>query len=222
MFWPMSSPPRSRESEAQRRLSLRTLAIASIASATAAIVVSQFWTGGTPIAAAVTPVLVALVSEMLHRPTEAIARRVTSERTAILPAIREDEPPEKGPRLDPKQDEAPVRVYGATRQPRGRRKIAVGVVLTTAALAFALAAAALTVPELITGHSIVKGDRRTTLVPTKRKKSKSAEEQQQTTPTTPQQNPQATSPTPTDTTTTQTQTETTPTETATTPKSTPK
>src|SRR4051794_30715845 len=222
MFWPMSSPPRSRESEAQRRLSLRTLAIASIASATAAIVVSQFWTGGTPIAAAVTPVLVALISEMLHRPTEAISRRVTTERTAILPAVREDEPPAKEPRLDPGQDEPPVRVYGPTRQRRGRRKIAVGVVVTTAALAFALAAAALTVPELITGHSIVKGDRRTTLVPTKRKKSKSAEEQQ-TTPTTPQPNPQATSPTPTETTTTQkTQTETTPTETATTPKSTPK
>src|SRR3954471_11466847 len=126
MFWPMSSPPRSRESEAQRRLSLRTLAIASIASATAAIVVSQFWAGGTPIAAAVTPVLVALVSEMLHRPTEAIARRITSERTAILPAVKEDGPRPEEPRREP-GTEPPVRVYGRGQPPRARRKIAVGV-----------------------------------------------------------------------------------------------
>ncbi len=215
----MSSPPRSRESEAQRRLSLRTLAIASVASATAAIVVSQFWAGGTPIAAAVTPVIVALVSEMLHRPTEVIARRITSERTAILPAdalerepAREEEPPEP-----------PVRVYGQQRRPRVRRKLAVGVVATTAVLAFAIAAAAITIPELITGHSITGTDRHTTLVPTKRKKSKSSDEQQttpttpqqQTTQTTPQQNPQAT-------TTTPTETQTTPTQTTTTPKSAPK
>src|ERR687887_2888119 len=89
----MSSPPRIREREEERRLSLRTLVIASVASATAAIVTSQFWEGGTPIAAAVTPVIVAFVSEMLHRPTEAIARRITSERTAILPEAGGPAPP---------------------------------------------------------------------------------------------------------------------------------
>ena len=213
----MSSPPRSREREADRHLSLRTLAIASLASATAAIVVSQFWAGGTPIAAAVTPVLVALVSEMLHRPTEAIARRITSERTAILPAVKDDEVPPEEPRRET-ETEAPVRVYGRGRPPRARRKIAVGVVATTAVLAFAIAAAALTVPELITGHSITGSDRKTTFVPTKRKKSKSSENQQttpttpeqQSTPTTTQEKPQATTPTPTETETTTTQTQTTP------------
>ncbi|HEY1360309.1 MAG TPA: hypothetical protein VGF21_18555 [Thermoleophilaceae bacterium] len=223
----MSTPPRSREREAQRRLSLRTLAIASIASATAAIVVSQFWAGGTPIAAAVTPVLVALVSEMLHRPTEAIARRITSERTAILPAdiLERERPKEAEPEREepPAREEPPVRVYGTQRAPRRRQKIAVGVVVTTAVLAFAIAAAALTIPELIAGHSIVKGDRNTTLVPTKRKKSRSSTEQQQqqqqTTPTTTQ--PQSTQ-TQTQTTPTQTQTQTTPTQTETTPKSQPK
>src|SRR4051812_7633579 len=153
----MSSPPRSREREEERHLSLRTLAIASLASATAAIITSQFWTGGTPIAAAVTPVIVALVSEMLHRPTEAIARRITSERTAILPADLlqkerppEGPPPEPPPSDEPRREEPPVRVYGKQRLPRRRRKIAVGVVATTALLAFAIAAFALTVPELIT------------------------------------------------------------------------
>jgi hypothetical protein len=218
----MSSPPRSREREAQRHLSVRTLAIASVASATAAIVVSQFWAGGTPIAAAVTPVLVALVSEMLHRPTEAIARRVTTDRTAILPAVKEDEPRPQEPRRE-SGTEPPVRVYGRAQPPRPRRKIAVGVVVTTAVLAFAIAAAALTVPELIAGRSIVKGDRNTTLVPTKRKKSKSSEQQQQT-PTTPEQQTTTTTPEkkPQATTTTPTQTETTPTQTQTTRTTPPK
>jgi cytoskeletal protein RodZ len=217
----MSSPPRNREREEERRLSLRTLAIASLASATAAIVTSQFWAGGTPIAAAVTPVLVALVSEMLHRPTEAIARRITSERTAILPEDAAPEPRREQPRRE-SETEPPVRIYGRERPRRGRRKIAVGVVVTTAVLAFAIAAAALTVPELITGHSIVKSDRNTTLVPTKRKKSKP--EEQQTTPTTPEQQSTETTPEqkPEATTTTPTETETTPTETETTPKAQPK
>ena len=79
----MSSQAASREDG--RRLSLRTLTIASVASATAAVVTSLFWKGGTPIAAAVTPVIVAVVSEMLHRPAEKIAtpvRRRETERAA--------------------------------------------------------------------------------------------------------------------------------------------
>jgi hypothetical protein len=217
----MSSPPRSKEREEERRLSIRTLAIASLASATAAIITSQFWAGGTPIAAAVTPVLVALVSEMLHRPTEAIARRITTDRPAIL-----DKPSKEQPsREEPSKEEPPVRVYSTQRRAvGGRRKIAVGVVATTAVLAFAIAAVALTVPELITGQSLVKSDRNTTLIPTKKKKSEPKdEEQQQTTPTTPEEETQPqTTPDEESTTTTPTETETTPTETATTPKSQPK
>jgi len=75
--------------EAERKLSVRTLAIASISSAVAAVVVSQFWKGGTAPAAAVTPVVVSLVSELLHKPSQAITARVTSERTAVLPDGRD-------------------------------------------------------------------------------------------------------------------------------------
>ena len=46
-------------------LSFETLLIAAIASAVAAVVVSRFWQGGTPIAAAITPIVVSLVSERL-------------------------------------------------------------------------------------------------------------------------------------------------------------
>jgi hypothetical protein len=224
----MSSPPRTKEREEERRLNIRTLAIASLASATAAIVTSQFWAGGTPIAAAVTPVLVALVSEMLHRPTEAIARRITSERTAILDSPPKEERPGKEPRRE-STTEPPVRVYSTQRRAVGpRRKIALGVVATTALLAFAIAAVALTVPELITGRSLVKNDRNTTLVPTKRTKSEPNEEeqqQQQTTPTTPEEE-QSTQTTPEEerqprTSTTPTETETAPTQTQTAPRSQP-
>jgi len=70
---------------AERKLSVQTLAIASISSVVAAVVVSQFWKGGTAPAAAVTPVIISILSELLHKPTQAISSRVTSERKAVLP-----------------------------------------------------------------------------------------------------------------------------------------
>src|SRR5512132_1691614 len=76
----MPPPANSVEREEERRLNTRTLAIASVASATAAAVTSQLWIAGTWVAAAVTPVLVALISEAVHRPTERIARAWTSDR----------------------------------------------------------------------------------------------------------------------------------------------
>ena len=77
-------PPatRSAEREEERRLNTRTLTIASVASASAAAVTSQLWIAGTWVAAALTPVLVTLLSEALHRPTERIARAWTSDRPA--------------------------------------------------------------------------------------------------------------------------------------------
>jgi hypothetical protein len=226
----MSSPPRSQEREEERRLNIRTLAIASLASAIAAIVTSQFWAGGTPIAAAVTPVIVALVSEMLTRPTERIARSITTDRRAATPRVVSPPSPDL-------PSDAPIRVYRAGaaqpraagvrggrgreadargrsgdaggdvrgrsgepgrdapgaagrrrdfgardrdpgppgsilgsagpppggRRPARRRKIAYGAVFATAALAFVIGIAALTLPELVAGGSVGKNDGRTTL-----------------------------------------------------------
>jgi hypothetical protein len=58
-----------------------------------------------------------------------------------------------------------MRVYRSRSAPTPGRKrqIAYRVVLVTAALAFAIAAAALTVPELIAGNSLGNSGRRTTL-----------------------------------------------------------
>ena len=58
-------PSSSDEREEERRLNTRTLTIASVASAAAAAVTSQLWIAGTWIAAAVTPLIVAVVSELL-------------------------------------------------------------------------------------------------------------------------------------------------------------
>src|SRR4051812_50078265 len=51
-------------------LSLQTLVVAAGASAVAAIVVSHLWKGGTVIAAAMTPVIVAIAKELINRPME--------------------------------------------------------------------------------------------------------------------------------------------------------
>jgi len=176
--------PRTAEREEERRFNLRTLTIASAASATAAVVTSQLWIAGTWIAAATTPVIVALVSELLHRPTEKIAQRLTTDRPALAEAagpapparpeadpLPPQAPAEPGPTGDrpgvPVREPeptgpGPVRVYRSSATPPRRRKIAVGAVLGTAALALVIAVAALTVPELIAGGSIGKGGDRTT------------------------------------------------------------
>jgi hypothetical protein len=193
----MSSQARRREEE--RRLSLTTLAIASIASALAAVVTSQFWVRGTPLAAALTPVIVAVTSELLRRPTERITERLSSTTSVILPDAAGAAPPARpaehplpdrapaepgsgppiapapGAESSPRQPsgegpvEGPVRVY--RQRPARRRRIAVGVVAATAVLAFAIAAAALTLPELIAGKSVVKGNRQTTFFGGHRKRT---------------------------------------------------
>jgi len=74
----MGSPPRTKREEEQR-LNLRTLVIASAASATAALVTSRLWIAGTWIAAAMTPVIVTLVSNLRTCPHDGpIRERRTS------------------------------------------------------------------------------------------------------------------------------------------------
>jgi hypothetical protein len=197
-----TQPPRTRTREEQRRLSIRTHAIASVASAAAAVVTSQFWVHGTWIAAAMTPVIVSLVSEILHRPTEAVARRVTTNRAALMP--REPEPG-----LEPVPDH--MTVYGGARSrprsPSRRKKFAVGLVATTGVLGFAIAAVALTVPELITGQPIGKGNGGTTIFGSHKKSGEKQQtpDRQKTAPTGTQTDQQKTTPTQTNQQTTPTQ-----------------
>jgi hypothetical protein len=216
----MTSPPRSAREE-ERRLNLRTLVIASAASATAALVTSRLWIAGTWIAAAMTPVLVTLVSELLRHPTERIARSLTTEPEALpdpeAPARRVAERLRDAdvPRPDP---EAPVRVYRSesARRPAGRkRQIAYRAVFATAALAFVIGVLALTVPELIAGSSFGRNDGRTTLFPGSGKKH--TRQNDATSPSTTDQTDTGGQTTPPDTNTTTTPTDTTTAPTDTTP-----
>ncbi|HEY6780649.1 MAG TPA: hypothetical protein VI111_06820, partial [Thermoleophilaceae bacterium] len=169
---PSQSPQSERERE--RRLNLGTLAIASAASASAALIISQLWFAGTWIAAALTPVIVALVSELLHRPTERIGRVLTSDRTALFPAAESPlpsvDPPADHAQPDPDapppgRHDGPMRVYrsgAGAAAPVKRGKIALGAVALTAVLAFLIAVALITVPELISGQSLVHSDKGST------------------------------------------------------------
>ena len=136
---------------------MRTLTIASAASAAAAAVTSQLWIAGTWIAAALTPVLVALISEALHRPTERVVRARTTRRTAA------GSPAMTGPRVVEPEGES-IRVYRQPGTRPFRRRIALGAAAATAALAFVIGIAALTTLDLVSGGSVGKGSGRTTLL----------------------------------------------------------
>ena len=172
-------PASSAEREEERRLNTRTLAIASVASATAAAVTSQLWIHGTWIAAALTPVLVTLISEAMHRPTERIARAWTSDRPALgagasrhaaRPAPADEPLPRRTAAAGPSGAPGPVRVYRQPSARAPRRRLALGAVAATAAVAFVIAVAALTAGDLISGGSIGKGSGRTTFFSSSSKK----------------------------------------------------
>ncbi len=156
-------PASSVEREEERRLNTRTLTIASVASASAAAVTSQLWIAGTWIAAALTPVLVALISEAMHRPTERIARAWTSERE--MRATQAATPTRREP-TTVSGTAGPVRVYrqsGPRTTMLTKRRIAIGTVAATAAIAFAIGILALTTVDLVSGGSVGKGSGRSTL-----------------------------------------------------------
>jgi len=156
-------PASSLEREEERRLNTRTLTIASVASASAAAVTSQLWIAGTWIAAALTPVLVALISEGMHRPTERIARAWTSERE--MRATQAATPTRREP-TTVSGSAGPVRVYrqsGPRTTMLTKRRIAIGTVAATAAIAFVIGIVALTTVDLVSGGSVGKGSGRSTL-----------------------------------------------------------
>jgi hypothetical protein len=184
-----SAPPRG------SGFHLGTLIVAAISAVIAATVVSRIWQPGTVMATAMTPVLVTLVKEALERP----ARRVSSiaGRSTAVPVA----PPEPDPRPEPigsppavvvSHDEGltPMRVYRPERRVRRRWKLA----LATGLLAFLIAVAAMTVPELVAGRSVVSakhdttifgGQRHTSATTTKPEKKTTTEEQTVSTEKTP-------------------------------------
>ena len=142
------------------KLSPQTLIVASLASLTAAIVVSHFWRGGTPIAAAITPVIVAVASELYRRPAERITR-LSSRAAGVTTRSRSAGPAHDAVVLTRTFDDdlAPVRVYRHER--RRVRSVHIKVAVATAVVAFAIAVAVLTLPELVFGGSLASHGRTT-------------------------------------------------------------
>ncbi|HEX2084362.1 MAG TPA: hypothetical protein VHF89_01655 [Solirubrobacteraceae bacterium] len=112
-------------------LSLQTLVIASLSSLAAALFIHEFWQGGAILGAAVTPVIVAIVSELLRKPADAFKGRTTTVN-----------PP---PVVQPREDR-----YGIWEEQR-RRPLHLKLALATGAVAFLIAAFFLTGAELVIG-----------------------------------------------------------------------
>jgi hypothetical protein len=214
-----SSPPTP---PADRGIDLTTLFLSAVASAVAAYVTSKIWAPGALFSAAMSPVIVALVKEGLRKPTEVVANVVPTvvpaparwSRTGPSePGLVVEGEPEPAPRVDPDAPHVllppvvaggsgPVRVY-STRGRLLRWRLAV----MTGLLGFAICVVLYTVPELISGKSIGRGDGATTLWGGDRNHTKKSPATTQTT-TTATPTSTATTPTTTDETKTVTQTQT--------------
>jgi hypothetical protein len=157
--------------EKKSGISIQTLAISALAAVAAAVVVPMIWERGTLVATAMTPVIVALVSEALRKPAEAIstvAPRVT-RRSATGAAVRSPERFEpREERFEPlpesergfEPETRPDDPFGLRAKPRARHhwKLA----LATGAVAFVVAVVALTGTELVFGGAATKEGGRTT------------------------------------------------------------
>ncbi len=152
----------------QGGLSVKTLLIAGAASAAAALVIPMLWRPGTVFAAAMTPVVVALVSEVLRRPVETVSAarvRRTPRGTAIL-----DPPPEEpfDPLAPPSAEELavlPATTAPAPRAVHRRRPLSARqwkLALATGLVAFAAVAAVFTASELVAGDPVSGGGGGTT------------------------------------------------------------
>jgi hypothetical protein len=164
----------SGDQRTRSRVHPRTLLIAAVASATAAVVIPMLWRPGTVFAAAMTPVIVAIVSEMLNRPVErvnAVRVRRTAEGTALLdrpqpePDTDPDEPFDPlapapaGELLELSDGGAAPRTQHGRRPPLTARQWKLG--LATGLAAFLIAAGVVTAVDIVTGDAVSGGGRTT-------------------------------------------------------------
>jgi hypothetical protein len=141
-------------------ISVQTLAISAAAAVAAAVVVPMVWERGTLVATAMTPVIVALVSEGLRKPADRIsAATKTVRRSATGVAVRDPDfeplPPEE--RAVEVHEDDP---FGLRERPPVKHhwKIA----LATGAVAFVIAVVGLTMSELVFGGPATKDGGSTT------------------------------------------------------------
>jgi hypothetical protein len=178
----------TREPEQQKSsgLSLQTLLISSISAVIAAVVVPTFWARGSLIATAVTPIVVALVSEMLNRPAKVItaAAPKVARRSATGAAVRSPQPTGVGARGEgpervahggaPPWSDDPQDPFGLRADEAPRRRLPVKVGIVTGLIAAVVGAGVVTASELaLFGHSIGHSSSETSLFGGKAQKAKS-------------------------------------------------
>lgn len=192
-------------------LSVTTLLVASGSAAAAAVIVPLFWERGSLVAAAITPIIVALTSEGLKKPVEKVQTVGVWRRTPQGTAVRQPggrdfevhDPEEERLDVDPAQADDP---FGLREPERAgfftRRRVVLALV--TGLLAFGIAAVVVTASELaIFGDSVSREHRTTFFGGTSKKKDATptptptaTPEDEEATPTpTPSETPSAT-PTP--------------------------
>jgi hypothetical protein len=155
----------SDEPRNQSGLSLKTLLIAAAASAIAAVMVPLFWERGTVFAAAMTPVIVSIVSELLKRPTEKMTA-VTARRVTGGGVILEPRPVEPFDPLAPAPTEELEALPQTTTQRAVHKRPLSGrqwrLAIVTGLVAFAGAAGVVTASELVAGDPVSTDGGRTT------------------------------------------------------------
>jgi hypothetical protein len=149
----------SDKARTQSGLSIKTLLIAGAASATAAYVVPLFWKPGTVFAAAMTPVIVTVVSELLKRPADTVSK-VVPRKTTGGAVVFEEPPPLADEPFDPLAPATPEELEALPRTTtqravHGRRLTGRQwrLALITAAIAFAGAVTFVTASELLAGET---------------------------------------------------------------------
>jgi hypothetical protein len=143
-------------------ISIQTLVISAVAAVAAAVVVPMIWERGTLIATAMTPVIVAVVSEALRKPAEVITS--TTKRSATGLAVRSPErfdplPPEERDHAPDVREDDP---FGLRAPVRPRVLHHWKLALVTGVCAFVLAVVFLTGSELVFGGPATKDSGRTT------------------------------------------------------------
>jgi hypothetical protein len=195
------------EPRTQSGLSIKTLLIAGAASATAAFVVPLIWEPGTVFAAAMTPIIVTVVTELLKKPADTVSA-VTARRTAGG-AVIFDPPPDEQEPFDPLAP-ASVEELQALPQTTSRRSVTKRrrltprqwkLALLTAVIAFVGAVGIVTASELLAGEQLGSDDNPTTFFSGSTRQQRDREKDPTPTPTaTPTPTPGATAtPTPTPT-----------------------
>jgi hypothetical protein len=174
----------SEQEEKSSGLSLQTLLISSVAAVIAAVVVPTFWERGSLLATAITPIVVAIVSEALNRPAKVItaAAPKVARRSATGAALRSPQPtgvgargagPERVGHGAPPWSRDPDDPFGLRAGEAPRRRFPVKLAVITGLIAAVIGAGVVTASELaVFGHSIGHSGRETSLFGGKATKAK--------------------------------------------------